>query len=91
MASSRSGEINSVIGFPRTVQNRGTGTIEATEVLVSAKVPARILELTVEEGAAVTAGQVLARLDCAELEVRRAQAEAQVAQAKAARLQAIAS
>jgi HlyD family secretion protein len=67
---------------------RGSGTIEATEVMVSPKVSARILTLTVDEGDKVEAGQVLATLACDELQVRKAQADAQVLQAEAARAQA---
>ena len=70
---------------------RGTGSIEATEVLVAAKVPARIAKINVDEGDAVTAGQVLATLDCSDLEVRHAQAEAQLAQAQAGTAQAAAA
>ncbi len=67
---------------------RGSGTIEATEVLVAPKVAARIATLTVDEGDKVEAGQVLATLSCDDLQVRKAQADAQVVQAEAARAQA---
>jgi HlyD family secretion protein len=67
---------------------RGSGTVEATEVVVSPKISARILTLTVDEGDKVETGQVLATLDCTELEARKAQADAQVLQAEAARNQA---
>ncbi|OGQ89873.1 MAG: hypothetical protein A2289_24175 [Deltaproteobacteria bacterium RIFOXYA12_FULL_58_15] len=67
---------------------RGSGSIEATEVLVSSKVAARIATITVAEGDAVELGQVLATLDCGELEVRRAQAGSQLTQAEVGRLQA---
>jgi HlyD family secretion protein len=67
---------------------RGSGSIETTEVVISAKIPARVLSITVAEGDAVTAGQTLATLDCADLDVRVAQAEAQLAAARAARVQA---
>ena len=60
---------------------RGSGTIEATEVLVAPKVAARIATLTVDEGDKVEAGQVLATLSCDDLQVRKAQADAQVVQA----------
>ncbi len=40
-----------------------SGNIEAHESLVSFKVPGRIVDLPVEEGEAVQAGQLLARLD----------------------------
>ncbi|RJO63773.1 MAG: HlyD family efflux transporter periplasmic adaptor subunit [Myxococcales bacterium] len=67
---------------------RGSGTIEATDVVIAPKLAARIREIKVDEGDVVTAGQTLAVLDCAEIEARRAQAEAQVAQARAAQAQA---
>ncbi len=62
---------------------RGSGTIEATEVLVAPKVAARIATLTVDEGDKVEAGQVLATLSCDDLQVRKAQADAALAQATA--------
>lgn len=67
---------------------RGSGTIEATEVVISAKVPARLLRVLVSEGDVVKAGQTLATLDCADLELRKKQALAQVTQARAALSQA---
>jgi HlyD family secretion protein len=67
---------------------RGSGTIEATEVLVSAKIPARIVELRVAEGDRVSAGELLARLACDEPEARLAQAQAQLEQARAVEAQA---
>lgn len=67
---------------------RGSGSIEVTEVVIAAKVPARIESIEVDEGDAVRKGQVLATLDCGDLEVRKTQAEAQVAQARAAMAQA---
>ena len=53
-----------------------TGTIEATQVDVSVKIAGRITARLVNEGDRVTRGQVLARLDDAELatEVRRQEA-----------------
>ncbi len=67
---------------------RGSGTIEATEVVVAAKIPARVLEVRVAEGDPVTSGMVLVTLECSDLEMRKAQAEAQLAQARAALVQA---
>ncbi|MCX7839423.1 MAG: efflux RND transporter periplasmic adaptor subunit [Anaerolineae bacterium] len=67
-----------------------SGTIEATQVRVSAQIGGRILELLADEGDTVQAGQVLARLDDALLraELKKAQAalvaaQAQLAQARA--------
>ncbi len=59
----------------------GNGRIEADQVDVAAKYPGRVLEVLVKEGDMVTAGQVLARMDTAELETQLAQAKAQVATA----------
>ena len=44
-----------------------SGNIEVTEANVGFKLPGRIVELAVDEGDAVKAGQLLARLDSAEL------------------------
>ena len=56
---------------------RASGYVEATEVRVAAEVGGRILELLVEEGKRVAAGDLIARLDSADVEIaiRRAQAE----------------
>lgn len=70
---------------------RGTGTIEATEVVIAPKIPARIVSIEVGEGDSVRAGQLLVRLQCDELDARKVQTEAQVAQAEAAKAQAQAS
>jgi len=51
-----------------------SGTIEATEVDVSAKVSGRILKLLVDEGDAVRAGQVIALIDGREIRAQVAQA-----------------
>ncbi|MDD5309786.1 MAG: efflux RND transporter periplasmic adaptor subunit [Deltaproteobacteria bacterium] len=67
---------------------RGSGTVEATEALVSSKIMARIVSIDAVEGDVVEAGRVMVRLACDDLAVRKTQAEAQVAQAEAARAQA---
>ena len=59
----------------------GNGRIEATEIDVSTKASGRIREILVNEGDFVTAGQVLARMDTAQLEAQRRQAEAQLKRA----------
>lgn len=57
----------------------GTGTLEArTQTMISPKIAGRILELTVDEGAKVTAGQKLVSLDDAELQQQVAIAAANV-------------
>jgi len=59
-----------------------TGTIEAIQVDVSARIAGRIVERPVDEGDRVTAGQLLVRLDEAEqaAEVRRQEAAVRTAQ-----------
>lgn len=59
------------------------GTIEATEVEVSSKLPGRLAQLMVEEGDQVQSGQVIARLDTSEFEAEVAQARAALARAEA--------
>ncbi len=59
------------------------GTIEATEVEVSSKLPGRLSQLLVNEGDQVRAGQVIARLDTSEFEAEVAQAQAALARAGA--------
>ncbi|MDE2483698.1 MAG: biotin/lipoyl-binding protein, partial [candidate division NC10 bacterium] len=59
------------------------GTIEATEVEVSSKLPGRLAQLLVKEGDQVQANQVIARLDTSEIEAERAQNQAALARAEA--------
>ncbi|MEO1069873.1 MAG: HlyD family efflux transporter periplasmic adaptor subunit [Cyanobacteria bacterium J06638_6] len=59
-----------------------SGRIEGYETNLGAKVGGRIAEVTVREGATVTAGQVIARLDDAELQAQLEAAQAQVAAAQ---------
>jgi HlyD family secretion protein len=61
----------------------GTGTIEGTEINITARIPARIADIFVREGDAVKASQRLVELDCAEPEAALAQAKAQVSAADA--------
>lgn len=72
----------------RTQQNQlpghiasGNGRIEAEEVHIATKYAGRVVEVLVEEGNTVEAGQVLARMDTAELLASLAKADAEVAQA----------
>ncbi len=60
-----------------------SGHVEATEVRLAAKVGGRLLSLEAEEGAAVSRGQVLARIDTTDLELALAAARAERAQADA--------
>lgn len=62
----------------------GNGRIEATEIDVAAKSPARVQEILVREGEFVTAGQVVARMDIATLQAQLHQAQAQARQAQSA-------
>lgn len=68
----------------------GNGRIEANEIDIATKYAGRILEIAVEEGDLVGAGQLIARLDTRELEAQLRSAEAQVAQAEQGRNQVLA-
>lgn len=57
----------------------GNGHIEGTEVAVSAEVNGRVVENRIVEGELVAKGDILVRLDDAELRTRLAQAQAEVA------------
>jgi HlyD family secretion protein len=59
----------------------GNGRIEAEEVQVAAKYAGRVAQVLVDEGDMVKQGQVLARMDTAELQASLAKAKADVAQA----------
>jgi len=67
-----------------------TGTIEARQIDVSAKITGRIVELAVREGQTVTRGQLIARLDTGTqaADVRRAEAALRMAEAQLNDLQA---
>ena len=56
-------------------QLAASGTVEADEIAVSAETPGRVVELSVDEGARVNAGQVLARLDDSLIQVQLKQAD----------------
>jgi HlyD family secretion protein len=60
----------------------GNGRIEAEEIHVATKNGGRVVEVAVDEGDLVERGQVLARMDTAELEASLARAEAEVASAR---------
>jgi HlyD family secretion protein len=61
-----------------------SGVAEAERVVVAARIPSRIVALHVDEGDAVEAGQLLAELDCSDMDAAVAQAEAQVNAARLA-------
>jgi HlyD family secretion protein len=61
----------------------GSATLEGTEAVVAAKVGGRLVEVLVQEGDRVKAGQVVARLDCEDQQATLVIAEARVKQAEA--------
>lgn len=69
---------------------RVSGHVEATEVQVAAEVAGRLVELRVDEGDRVKRGDVIARLDTrdTELQLERARADRQAADAQLRLLQA---
>ena len=60
------------------------GRLEAEQVLVSAKLAGRVVQVLVEEGQIVEAGAVVARMDTAELEAQLLGMQAQVRRAERA-------
>lgn len=60
------------------------GRIEATQVDVSAKYPGRLVDITVEEGSEVKAGQVVGRVSSPEYEAQLRAAQSNVERAKQA-------
>ncbi len=80
-----------VAGGDLVVEVMGTGTVEArTSTVVSPKIQGRLIELGVDQGDHVTAGQVIARLDDSDLlqQVEIAQANLEAAEASLDRLKA---
>jgi HlyD family secretion protein len=61
----------------------GSGTLEATDISISAKVPGEILKLCVDEGSHVKTGDTLAVLDHADNEIQLNQAQANLEAAEA--------
>jgi multidrug resistance efflux pump len=68
---------------PSLASERLAGIIEAGAVAVAPEVGGRLVEILVEEGDRVEAGQTVARLDDSLLRLQLAQAEADIAQAQA--------
>ena len=60
-----------------------SGTIEATEIIVSAQTSGKILSVEVTEGSLLKEGDIIARIDSSVMELRREQAKAGVALAEA--------
>jgi HlyD family secretion protein len=63
---------------------RANGRVEAVEIDVAARSPARVKEILVREGEFVRAGQIVALMDTDVLDPQRRQAEAQFQQARSA-------
>lgn len=64
------------------------GRLEATEVDVAAKYPGRLVDITVEEGSEVKAGQVVGRVSSPEYEAQLRAAQSDVERAKEAMAEA---
>lgn len=62
---------------------RGSGTVEATEVTVAARVQGELLSVEVDEGETVEKGAVLAQIDGEDLELQLRQAEQRLEGAQA--------
>lgn len=58
------------------------GRLEATQVDIATKIAGRIIEIVPQEGDMVSAGEVVARLDKAELEAQLAQGQAEAQRAR---------
>jgi multidrug resistance efflux pump len=78
--------VGSLIWYLVTVRPTGDlqliGTVDANEVLVSARIPGRIQTLTVKEGDTVKAGQLIAVIESDDLEAALKAAEANTASQK---------
>lgn len=61
---------------------KGNGRLEATEIDVATKLPGRVADILVDEGAYVKAGQALARMDVLGLQAQRDEAQARLEQAQ---------
>jgi HlyD family secretion protein len=72
-------------GGRRAESFAGSGTLEATEVTVSAQTAGQILRLAVDEGDAVAAGDTLAVLDVEKLALQRRQLLASIDEIRASR------
>jgi HlyD family secretion protein len=75
--------VGSLIWYFVTVRQSGDlqliGTVDANEVVVSAKIPGRVQTLLVDEGDTVKAGQLIAVIESDDLQAARRAAEATVA------------
>ncbi len=79
--------LGSLIWYLLTARTSGDlhliGTVDANEVEVSSKIPGRIQTLTVEEGQAVKAGQLIAVIESDDLAAAHQAAEATVSSQQA--------
>ncbi|MFA7157745.1 MAG: biotin/lipoyl-binding protein, partial [Kiritimatiellia bacterium] len=66
-----------------TTKPDGSGTIECTQVEIAPQVAGRIAVLVPQEGDAVRPGDLVARIDAADYELKRSEARAAVAVAAA--------
>ncbi|MEO6947561.1 MAG: biotin/lipoyl-binding protein, partial [Nitrobacter sp.] len=69
---------------------KSNGRLEAERIDIATKFPGRVKEVLVAEGDTVTAGQLLAKIDSAEIEAQLLEAEAAVRQSEQQLDQAIA-
>lgn len=70
--------VREIAGDDRSVLNASGYVTARREATVSSKVTGKVIELAIEEGMRVTAGQVLAKLDASNVEASLALAQAQV-------------
>lgn len=82
-------EVHPIVQISRPVTESAVGTIRPVhEIALASKLLAKVAETNVRAGDTVKAGDVLVRLEDADLKARRQQAEAAVAAARALRDQA---
>jgi membrane fusion protein (multidrug efflux system) len=78
------GDVATIAASPLSINLPLSGSLmPLTQATVKSKVSGVVLETTVQEGMTVAAGQVIARLDGAELRARAAQQQASLAEANA--------
>jgi HlyD family secretion protein len=69
---------------------RANGRVEATQIVISSKLPGKLLEVLVREGDDVAAGQVLSRVESEEIEAQVRGAQSEVERLQQSRSQALA-
>jgi multidrug efflux pump subunit AcrA (membrane-fusion protein) len=77
------GVLSTAVALEPAAGLTGSGTIEAETVAITAELGGRIIELKVDEGDEVRAGQVLVELDKVDLLAQQVQLESVLATAKA--------